>query len=154
MNYPKYNIVPTDLWQFHFCWSESSLEAANSTSVLWEKRRGAGNAQSAPSPLPHLILPAHFCHCGVGRVLGQTSFFTDSSSSCPSKHCPVTGMWSLEEVTKHLQWEFKVLLSPLQSFWGHIQDTKVSAGIKIHLEQSLWFSILWKASNTYMQSVL
>lgn len=49
---------------------------------------------------------------------------------------------------KHVQWELKIL-SPLQSFWEQIQSTKVSAAVKIHLEQSFWFSFLWKASNIY-----
>lgn len=124
---------------------------ANSTSVLCEKRR-AWKCSVCSNPLSHPIFPAHFCHYGVGTVLAQISFFTDSPYRCPRKCCPLTGTRSLEEVTK-LQWELKALLSPLQSFWGQIQNTKVSASIKIHLEQSFWVSIFWKVSNIYMQSV-
>ena len=73
----------------------NTAHGANNTSVFWEKRRGPGSAQSAPSPLSHLALPDNFCHCGAGRVLGQTSF-SDSSYSCPSKCCPVAMIQSLE----------------------------------------------------------
>lgn len=61
---------------------------------------------------------------------------------------------SQQRVMKHLQWELQLLLSPLQTFCGQIQNLMVSSGFKINLDQSFWVPFLWKESNLYMQTLL
>lgn len=120
MNFRKYNVIP----QISACFTSAEVGMAfrANTTPQCAGRRGPGSAWAGPSLLSHLVLPANFWHWEVGRVLGRTSFFSDSFYSCPSECCLDVRIWSLSRVKKNFKWELQLFISPFQSFCGKIQN--------------------------------